>query len=74
MLAISNTELAGCEALGKTIVCPHCGKRHRVRFSEPPTLQFYKCGKGTYLCGIEGRNIMPCVLTNHVHPVVRPML
>lgn len=74
MLAIGNSELSMCEMLGKTIVCPDCGRHHKVRFSDPPTLQFYKCGKVTYLCGIDGRNIMSCLPTNHVHPVVRPML
>ena len=74
MLAIGNSELAMCEMLGRTIVCPQCGRRHKVRFSEPPDIQFYRCGKDTYLCGINGRNIMPCLPTNHAHPADRPML
>jgi hypothetical protein len=74
ILGIGNSELAMCDMLGKTIVCPHCERRHKVRVSDPPDLQFYRCGKGTYLCGIDGRNIMPCLRTNHARPAVRPML
>jgi DNA-directed RNA polymerase subunit RPC12/RpoP len=68
MLAVGQEELG--EQLGKLITCPHCDKKHRVKFgnevradgSEVPSklLSFYKCSRTgkTYLAGINGQSIM----------------
>lgn len=68
MLAVRNSQLG--EKLHDTIECPHCGVEHNIENSGPSTtididgtvsqgpaglLQFYKCGKETYLAGIEGK-------------------
>jgi len=68
MLAIGNEEIEIAPELGDTIVCPRCNMRHPVEYGEkvhkdgtrtPSTLlAFYKCGKKSYLCGINGKNIM----------------
>ena len=55
-IAIGAEELG--DQLGKTIVCPHCGKKHRIKDSKPPMLQFYKCGKHLYLAGIRNQSII----------------
>jgi ssDNA-binding Zn-finger/Zn-ribbon topoisomerase 1 len=43
----------------KTIKCPQCGKRHKVK--EPKSfdgvLQYYNCGGQMYLCGFKGKVI-----------------
>ncbi len=61
MLAIGNDELA--EPLGEVINCHICGKRHKLKRSvtklkdgstHKGTLSFFKCGKKTYLAGING--------------------
>lgn len=43
---------------GEKIICPHCGKEHEVIDSDPPMLQFYKCGTITYLAGIKNRQVV----------------
>ena len=68
MFTIGNNELAECKKkIGKTIKCPTCGKRHRVRYGKSPdldgamrentSLAFYKCGETSYLCGVQGIDI-----------------
>jgi hypothetical protein len=54
-VAISNDQL-GKDVTGE-IVCPHCGQIHTIQDSNPPLLQWYKCGEDTYLYGIKGRTI-----------------
>jgi phage terminase large subunit GpA-like protein len=68
MLAIGNEELDKYPVMGKSVKCPHCGKRHKVLYgkkvlpdgtTEPSkALAFYKCGDNKYLAGIDGKNIM----------------
>lgn len=56
------------EPLGTTIKCPTCGEQHRVEHGkkkdangdftrEDTSLSFYRCGRHTYLCGVNGRVI-----------------
>jgi len=70
-VAIGEEELGG--PLGKTVRCERCGKRHAVENSnggkrwsyatsgwidvQAGLLQFYKCGEGLFLVGINGREI-----------------
>lgn len=60
-VAIGNSELGDPLELrvGETIPCPHdCGSRHEILDAQPSgVLQFYKCGKTTYLIGIKGRKV-----------------
>lgn len=65
MIAVGADELG--EALGDTILCPHCKKTHPItngkskdkdgNWVESTFLQAYKCGKKTYLAGMNGRKI-----------------
>ena len=67
MIAIGNEELAAAPALGKTIKCRICGKRHKVEYgneilpdgTKKPSkaLAFYRCGGSCYLAGISGKEI-----------------
>jgi hypothetical protein len=63
MFAIGQDEIDNSPLLGKAIKCSMCGKRHKVRFAkdkngnETKMLAFYKCGKDSYLCGINGKDI-----------------
>ena len=62
MMAIGNDEIARAPALGKSIKCGLCGKRHQVKDSVDSTgvkgtLQFYKCGGKTYVAGMCGKDI-----------------
>jgi len=48
---------------GDKILCPTCGKKHVIEHGtsegkESDMLQFYKCGKKSYLAGIKGKNII----------------
>ena len=58
-IVIGNSELGG--KLGETINCPHCGSDHEIKNTqdngEPSIIDWYKCGKDTYMCGIQGRAI-----------------
>jgi hypothetical protein len=69
-IAIGNNELG--PPLLDTIKCPICGTDHVIENSGPSTvlhadgtesvgesgtLQFYRCGEGVYLAGIEGRQV-----------------
>jgi len=66
-MAVGNEELG--DTVGDTIMCPICGEQHEVKSStgkpigkvppnyQPTTLQFYNCGKKSYLCGIDNRKI-----------------
>jgi hypothetical protein len=56
MLAIGNEELKNYPLIGKSVKCPHCGKKHKVEDAEQ--LSFYKCGDKAYLAGVNGKNIM----------------
>ena len=63
MFAIGQGEIDNSPPLGKTIKCFMCKKRHKVGFAkdkngnETKMLAFYKCGKDSYLCGINGKDI-----------------
>ena len=68
MFAIGNDELGKLPEIGKTYLCPHCGKRHRVRVQYNETqvngewvpatiLAYVKCGKKLYLVGINGKEL-----------------
>ena len=69
MLAIGNNELAKQPPVKKVVKCWKCGKNHRVTYGEevlrdgtriPYTLlAFMKCGKTTYLCGVNGKQWRP---------------
>lgn len=54
--SVSNEELEKAPRLPGMIDCPHCGKRHRVRTTEP--LQWYRCRGDTYLAGVRGKSVM----------------
>ena len=70
MLAFGNEELDGLAPIGKTIVCPMCGRNHRIRYGVDTqgnivkTLAFYKCRGKTYLGGLSGKDITPLVRSN----------
>ena len=65
--AIGNDELNEKALLGKTIACKMCGKRHRVTYGHQilqdgtkelsTALAFYKCGRKSYLAGIDGKQV-----------------
>lgn len=67
MLAIGGSELG--RPIGKTIKCPHCGKRHKVKYADQvmpdgtkkpsKLLACYNCGESSYLCGINGFLLRP---------------
>ena len=67
MLAFGNEELTGLAPIGKTVVCPMCGKNHRIRYGTDSegntvkTLAFYKCRGKAYLGGLSGKNITSLV-------------
>ena len=64
-IAIGNGELDDNPNVGKTVVCSKCHKEHRVQYGEEvlkdgtkiPSrfLAFAKCGKTTYLVGVDGK-------------------
>jgi len=63
-MAVGNDELG--PTLGKSFKCARCGKRHRISTSRgkdssgaavQTTLQFYKCGDGVFLIGINNRKV-----------------
>lgn len=63
MLAVGADELK--EPITEdTLVCPHCGETHDLRYGtdaktgkETKLLQFYNCGKESYLYGIGGKKL-----------------
>lgn len=61
MFTISDSELAKCKAIAKTVVCPHCHKRHRVDTSRGSlsSLNTVRCAKDgrSYLVGFNGKEI-----------------
>ena len=62
-ISITRQEMYKLPPLGKTIRCPTCGKRHRVKESwnlireDDLRVEYYKCRGQTYLCGINGRKL-----------------
>ena len=67
MLAFGNDELVEYPPLhaGEAILCPHCGESHIAEAGKDATtgeefklLLFYRCGETSYLCGVDGRNVM----------------
>ena len=69
MFAIGNDELNNNGDVGKTIVCPHCGKEHDIKYGDrvledgtkvpSKLLAFYNCGDELYLAGIDGKLVEP---------------
>jgi len=67
MIDIGNNELENLPKLGKNIICPHCGKIHKIEYGkrildsgekvEDRTVAFVKCGEDEYLVGIDGFDI-----------------
>jgi len=65
MLAIGNEELG--DPLGSEIKCKRCGQMHPVEYGDEvlpdgtkrksDLLAFYRCGRNSYLCGINGREL-----------------
>ena len=59
-LAVGNGELDGNPSITDedSIICPHCKKNHKVLTSKSDSgnsgLQYYKCGKKAYVCGLDG--------------------
>jgi len=60
--AVGNGELDGQPEVGKTALCPHCKKFHKVEYGidiktgkESKMLAFVKCGKSSYLVAIGGK-------------------
>ena len=70
MMAVGNEELIDLAPIGKTIVCPMCGKNHRIRYGTDSegntvkTLAFYKCRGKAYLGGLAGKDITPLTRRN----------
>ncbi len=69
MFSIGKNEAEDLPEIGKTVECWMCGKTHTVKYGErvlkdgskePCTmLAFFNCGKKSYLCGIDGKDIRP---------------
>jgi len=63
MITVSNEELEESPYLEKEITCKICGNKHKVEYAkdsegnESKTLQFFKCGEKSYICGINGKDI-----------------
>ena len=65
-VAFGNDELSRLPAAkpGLAIVCPQCGKRHRLQAAKdtdgnPSSLTlFYNCGKKSYLGAVGGRVVV----------------
>ena len=65
--AISNKELSEKKPIGKTVKCPHCGKKYIVKYGEvvnkdgtkapSKTLGFVNCGKNSYLVAVAGKEL-----------------
>lgn len=65
MFAIGNEELKKLKPIGKTVKCPSCQKRHRIKFptdlagKEVTDLGFVECGGETYLVSVAGKELNP---------------
>ena len=66
MFSISNEELKKCPKIEKTILCPHCGEVHEIKYGEQvledgsrikSDLTYYNCGSKSYLAGVAGKFI-----------------
>jgi len=62
MISFGNNELAAMPEMKKSLQCPHCNKRHKIKEGKdtdgcPAGLFFYNCGDKTYLCGVQGKDI-----------------
>lgn len=72
-IAVGNNELEGKPLVFENdmVVCPHCGKKHKVETGtsrkwddvenkfgpekKSNALQFFKCGQKSYICGVENK-------------------
>jgi len=69
MFTIGNEDLKKAPVIGDFILCDTCGERHEIKTltGEPGdrlpapknlcTLQIYRCGKRTYLVGLNKKDI-----------------
>lgn len=66
-IAFGNDELKKMPDLGKEVVCPHCGRKHKVEYGkkvlsdgkkvEDKMLAYVQCGDEVYLVGVNGKDI-----------------
>lgn len=66
-ISFGNDELERMPDLGEEVICPHCGKMHKVEYAkkilddgtqvEDKTLAFVRCGDKSYLVGVNGKDI-----------------
>lgn len=66
-VSFGNEELAKLPALGKKVLCPRCGKTHRVTYGkrklddgtevENRTIAFYKCRGKLFLASVDGKDV-----------------
>jgi hypothetical protein len=66
-MAVGCNELNECKPIRATVICPNCGKRHKVKYGDrglddgtkvqSKTLAFVNCGKSSYLVGIDGQEL-----------------
>jgi hypothetical protein len=69
MFAIGNEEIDAAPVLGETVSCWICGKEHHISYGDivnkdgtktpSKLIAFFKCGKQTYLAGIDGKELRP---------------
>jgi len=66
-VAFGNDELTKLPALGDKVLCPRCGKPHKIIYGkriledgtekEDRTIAGYKCKGKTYLAGVNGKDV-----------------
>jgi hypothetical protein len=66
-VAFGNEELAKLPTLGKKVLCPRCGKMHKVIFGkrkldngieiESKAIAFVKCRGRLFLAGVDGKDV-----------------
>lgn len=66
-VAFGNDELAKLPALGNKVLCPRCGKMHKIIYGkrvledgtevEDGTIASYKCKGELYLAGVDGKDV-----------------
>lgn len=70
-ITFGNDELEKMPDLGEEIVCPHCGKKHKVEYGkkvlrdgtkvEDKMLAFVQCRDEIYLVGVNRKDITSCL-------------
>jgi len=66
-VAFGNDELANLPALDNKVLCPQCGKMHKIIYGkriledgaeiEDRTIAGYKCKRELYLAGVDGKDV-----------------